>query len=189
MLTYDNGILPHALFEAGRILSNPRYTEVAQQTCDFLIGKTFNGKHFSLIGCNGWYERGRMRASFDQQPIDAASLVMMLRAAYHASEDVHYLLLQRKAFDWFLGANDINTPLYNFRTTGCYDGLIPGGVNINQGAESTLSFLLSLLEVIDSYALLDKYRNNESIAPKISSNILDIPHKSSASLDPAKEVR
>ncbi|MFC1761737.1 glycosyltransferase [Planctomycetota bacterium] len=188
-LTYDNGILPHALFEAGRTLSNPRYTEVAQETCDFLIEKTFNGKHFSLIGCNGWHERGGLRANFDQQPIDAASLVMMLRAAYHASEEVHYLLLQRKAFDWFLGANDVNTPLYNFRTTGCYDGLVPGGVNINQGAESTLSFLLSLLDVVDCYALLDKCRSNEGITPKISTNILDTPRKSPLSVDHVEEIR
>jgi hypothetical protein len=66
------------------------------------------------------------------------------------------LTLQRKAFDWFLGENDVHIPVYDFRTKGCNDGLIPGGVNNNQGAESTLSFLLGLLTVIESYTIVDK---------------------------------
>jgi len=155
ILTYDNAVLPHALFVAGQNLDNQHYVEVAERTADFLLENTFDGDHFSFIGCHGWYERGKARASFDQQPIEAAGTVMMLRAAYDVTKEVKFLTLQRKAFDWFLGANDLRIPLYDFRTKGCSDGLMPGGINGNQGAESTLSFMLSLLAVIESYAIVD----------------------------------
>ena len=81
---------------------------------------------------------------------------MMLRAAHDATSDDRFLRLQRKAFDWFLGANDVRVALYDFRTRGCNDGLMRDGVNTNQGAESTLSFFLSLLAMVESYATVDK---------------------------------
>ena len=149
-LTYDNGVLPHALFVAGLVLNNNKYLEVAQKTCEFLLTNTFNGEHFSFIGCHGWYERGRARAKFDQQPIEAASMVLMLRAAYNATKDSKFARLQRKAFDWFLGANDLHIPLYDFASKGCSDALTPDGVNVNQGAESVLSFLVALLTMAES---------------------------------------
>ena len=155
-LTYDNAVLPHALFVTGFTLGDKKYFDVAEKTCEFLLANTFDGDHFSFVGCKGWYERGGTKATFDQQPIDAASMVMMLRAAYDATQNSQFLILQRKAFDWFLGTNDLHIPLYDFRTKGCNDGLMAGGVNINQGAESTLSFLLALLTVIESYAIVDK---------------------------------
>ena len=81
---------------------------------------------------------------------------MMLRAAYDATGNTGYLTLQRKAFDWFLGENDLHIPLYDFRTKGCCDGLMPGGVNLNQGAESMVSFLLGLLAIGESYTMVEK---------------------------------
>lgn len=156
ILTYDNAVLPHALFLAGERLEDGRCIEVAEETAGFLLENTFDGDHFSFIGCHGWYERGKARAEFDQQPIEAAGAVMMLRAAYDATKHPRYLSLQRRAFDWFLGANDLGTPLYDFTTKGCSDGLMPGGINGNQGAESTVSFFQSLLAVIESYAIVDK---------------------------------
>ena len=164
ILTYDNAVLPHALFVAGLTFDNKKYFKSAQKTCEFLLDNTFNGEHFSFVGCKGWYERGLIKASFDQQPIEAVSTVMMLRSAYDATQNDRYLTLQRKAFDWFLGANDLYIPLYNFRSKGCYDGLTQDGVNLNQGAESMLSFLLSLLSVVESYALLDKIKNRKSVS-------------------------
>jgi len=146
-LTYDNGVLPHALFVAGLTLENGTYLEIAEKTCEFLLADTFNGEHFSFVGCQGWHKRGRPKAAFDQQPIEAGSTVLMLRAAYDATQNDRFLILQRKAFDWFLGCNDLRSPLYDFVSKGCRDGLCPDGVNPNQGAESTLSFLLSLLAV------------------------------------------
>lgn len=146
-LTYDNAILPHALFVAGSTLGDKKYGQIAEKTCEFLLANTFNGEHFSFIGCHGWYERGRPKATFDQQPIEAASTVLMLRAAYDCTGDDKFLMLQRKAFNWFLGANDLGIAVYDSGTKGCCDGLCPDGVNTNQGAESTLSFLLSLLAI------------------------------------------
>jgi len=154
-LTYNNAILPYAMFVAGLNLGE-KYLKVAERTCKFLLANTFNGDHFSFIGCNGWYKRGGAKAAFDQQPIEAASTVLMLRAAYDTTQNNRFITLQRKAFDWFLGENDVQTPLYDFRTKGCSDALMLGGLNANQGAESMLSFLLSLLAVVESYTIIDK---------------------------------
>ncbi|MBN2137262.1 MAG: glycosyltransferase family 4 protein [Sedimentisphaerales bacterium] len=153
-LTYDNAVLSHALFAASQALDNEKYLDAAKSMCDFLLADSFNGEHFSFVGCNGWYVRGQARAPFDQQPIEAASMVMMLRAGYDATGDKQLLKLQRKAFDWFLGANDLGVAVYDFRTKGCNDALMRGGVNINQGAESILSFLQSLLAIIETYSII-----------------------------------
>ncbi len=156
VLTYDNAILPCALLAAGMALERQDYIEAGLDSCRFLLDETFDGEHFSFIGCKGWYERGGKKATFDQQPIEVASTVLMLRAAYDATGDRQFLNLQRKAFDWFLGENDLHIPVYNLKTKGCCDGLMPGGVNFNQGAESMVSFLLALLNVVESCSLIQK---------------------------------
>jgi glycosyltransferase involved in cell wall biosynthesis len=163
-LTYDNAVLPHALFVASLTFKDKKYIEAAEKTCEFLLANTFNGEHFSFVGNKGWYEHGKTKAAFDQQPIEAVSTVMMLRPAYDATQNSRYLALQRKAFDWFLGENDLHIPLYDFRTKGCCDGLIAGGINSNQGAESTLSFLLSLLAIVESYTIADKIEGGEGVS-------------------------
>jgi len=185
VVAYDNGVLPHALFAAAEILENPAYLDVAEASATFLLDTIYRDGHFSFVGCHGWYERGGDRACFDQQPIEVASIVMMCRAACNVTKNREYLVYQRKAFDWFLGANDLHIPLYDFKTKGCCDGLGAGGVNTNQGAESSLSFLLSLLEIIDTCTLWDKLqgeptrsvcegrKNRPSALP-----IIDIPTKS-----------
>jgi hypothetical protein len=166
-LSYDNPILPHALFAAGLFLDNREYVEVATRTADFLLETTFDGDHFSFIGSHGWYERGKTRAIFDQQPVEAAAMVLMLRAAYDVTRNAKFLSLQRTAFDWFLGTNDLHLPLYDFRTKGCSDGLMAGGINGNQGAESMVSFLVSLAAVIDSVAVLDRiHTQREPVAQR-----------------------
>ena len=152
ILTYDNAVLPHALFEAYLTTANETFLDIATKTCDYLLEKTFTGEHFSFVGCNGWYPRGGAKAQFDQQPLEAVSTAMMLRGAYEATDNPNYLKLQKKAFDWFLGENDLSIPLYDFRTKGCSDGLEKNGVNLNQGAESMLSFMLTLLSLIESFA-------------------------------------
>jgi hypothetical protein len=145
ILTYDNAMLPCALFTAATTLNENKYLSVAQKTCDFLLANTFTGAHFSFIGCNGWFPRGGPKAQFDQQPIEAAGTILMLNAAYKATKDKKYLALRQKAFNWFLGENDLGIPLYDSNSKGCGDGLGAEGVNLNEGAESTLSFLLSRL--------------------------------------------
>jgi len=150
LLAYDNAVLPQALYVAGTVFGNRQYLEVARRTGDFLLRNTFENGRFSFVGCNGWYHRGRVKAKFDQQPLEAASTIMMLDSAYQATSDKRFLVLQRNAFDWFLGRNDMDAALYDFRTGGCCDGLTPEGVNLNQGAESVLSFMIGLLTVLES---------------------------------------
>jgi glycosyltransferase involved in cell wall biosynthesis len=185
-LTSDNGVLPHALFAAHAVLGKEKYLDIAAIACEFLLDKTLRKDHFSFIGCKGGFERGASAAAFDQLPIDAASTVLMLKAAYESTENNQYLTLQRKAFDWFLGANDLHIPLFDSRTKGCYDALVPGGVNTNQGAESTLSFLLSLLNVTDSVAVLDRCQSEEGLPTAVSPSlpvlhpsptVIEIPRK------------
>jgi hypothetical protein len=169
LLTYDNAVLPHALFVAGRTLGEDEFIDVALQTADFLLKATWRGDHFSFIGTRGWYERGKARAAFDQQPVEAAALAMMLRAAYDATGDVEFLRLQRRAFDWLLGANDLHLPLYDPHTKGCSDGLMSTGVNGNQGAESMVSFLLSLLSVKESRsAIVPPHERGHAPLPRVS---------------------
>lgn len=151
ILSYDNAVLPHALFEAYLAGGHEDYLEVATKTCEFLLEATFKDDHFSFIGCNGWYPKGGQKAQFDQQALEAASTTMMLRSAYEATDNPSYLKLQKKAFDWFLGDNDLSIPLYDFRTKGCGDGLEQNSINLNQGAESILSYMLSMLSVVEAY--------------------------------------
>jgi hypothetical protein len=165
ILTYDNAILPYALFLAGEHLSD-KYYEVAEKSCEFLLSKTFNGSHFSFVGSDGWYERGGTKAQFDQQPIEALSTILMLKGAYEAKGKAEYLWYMKKAFNWFLGENDLHIPVYNFTTQGCHDGLMQVGVNTNQGAESMLSFLLSLLTIIENYTLFEKIRESQESPQK-----------------------
>jgi len=148
LLSYANTIMPAAMYAAAKILNNPKYLNIAEKTCSFLLENTYNGRHFSFIGSNGWHPKGKKRAQFDQQPIEAADTVIMLANAYRATKNKKYLLLQKKAFGWFFGENDINMPLYDPETKGCCDGLGADGVNINQGAESIVSFLLARLSLI-----------------------------------------
>jgi hypothetical protein len=167
-LTYENAVLPHALFVAGLVFKETKYIEIAEKSCKFLLAKTFNGTNFSFAGCNGWYRRGGAKAAFDQQPVEAASTVMMLRAAYDATGNSRFLTLQRKAFEWFIGENDLYISVYDFRTKGCCDALMSGGVNLNQGAESMVSFLLSLLAIVESYAVVDKINRSTDVLLKNS---------------------
>ena len=188
-LTYDNAVLPHALFVTALIFEDEKYTEVAMKTCEFLLDNTFDGNHFSFVGCNGWYGRSGIKAQFDQQPIEAAATVMMLRAAYDVTQNPRFLALQRKAFDWFLGENDLHIPVYNFRTKGCHDALMQGGVNANQGAESMLSFLLSLLAIVESYTNIDKTAETTDLShAETVSQKIDQPKKTTKKPAPIKDV-
>ncbi len=189
ILTYDNAVLPDALYTAALTVGEEKYLQVANKTCEFLLDKIFDGRQFSFIGCKGWYKRGGQRAVFDQQPVEVASTVMMLRAAFEATGRSEYLKIQKKAFDWFLGENDLHVPVYDFATKGCSDGLTPSGVNVNQGAESMLSFLLSLLCVVEGYTADGKSGDEdffltaetETSDKKKRPAITDIPAKAASS--------
>lgn len=172
ILAYDNAVLPHALYTAALTAGEEKYLHVANKTCQFLLEETYDGRRFSFVGCNGWYKRRGKRAVFDQQPIEVAGTVMMLRTAYEATGRGEFLKAEKKAFDWFLGENDLHVPVYDFATKGCSDGLTPGGVNSNQGAESMLSFLLSLLCVVEGYTANGK-SGDEDFFLKVGMKALD----------------
>ena len=104
-------------------------------------------EHFRAIGCNGFYRKGHERARFDQQPIEASATVSACLEAYRVTQDPAWMNEARSAFEWFLGRNDLGQELYDPATGGCCDGLQEDRVNRNQGAESTLAFLLSLAEM------------------------------------------
>ena len=101
------------------------------------------------MGNAGWHGRGSAKAPASEQAIDAAAFVLAFHGAYLATGDHHYLRRMRESFAWFLGANRLGVPLYDFATAGCRDGLGLTQANQNEGAESTISFLLSLLEMLE----------------------------------------
>jgi len=130
-------------------MSRPDMTAAALGALDWLarIQTSENDGHFVPIGSNGFYRRGGERARFDQQPVEAHSMVAACLAALHLTGDPRWRVEAQRAFDWFMGANDLHMPVHDPSTGGCRDGVHPDRVNQNQGAEATLSYLLSLLEM------------------------------------------
>jgi len=146
-LTYDNAKLAHALILSGRA-TGQRVFERGLDALRWLVEiQTSENGHFRPIGSNGFYRRGGPRARFDQQPIEAQAMVSACLEAYRATSDAWWYEQAHKAFDWFLGWNDLGLELYSPNTGGCRDALHVDRVNANQGAESTLAFLLSLAEM------------------------------------------
>jgi len=146
ILSYENGRLIQALIAAGHQFEDEEILNQGLKSLEWLIGlqTEITDGHLSLIGNQGWLKRGKEGARFDQQPVDAAALVDVCWQAAVATGDVHWQDKMELVFSWFLGRNDLNQMLYDFSTSGCFDGLQPGGVNQNQGGESTVSWLLAL---------------------------------------------
>jgi len=153
IICYDNGIMPMALFQTYSILHEEKYLQVARETLAFLEKATSHNGRLSIVGSRGWYKRGGERAQYDQQPIDAAAMVLAYQSAYRVTKEKEYLKKMRWAFGWFLGENDMGMSLYDHETKGCADGLLPEGVSLNQGGESTVSFLMALLAMLEEYEI------------------------------------
>ena len=147
-LTYENALLPLALFKFSMLTGDETALRVARDSLSFLEGLCFGDGYLQLIGNAGWHARGRERAVADEQPIDAAAFVLAFRAAHAATGDRRYLARMRRSFEWFLGANRLGLSLYDFATAGCHDGLGTYEVNGNQGAESLVSYLIALLAML-----------------------------------------
>ncbi len=147
-LAYDNAKLAHALILSGHATGQPAVFERGLQALRWLTEvQTSENGHFRPIGSNGFYQRGGTRATFDQQPVEAHSAVSACLEAYRTTADPWWYEQAQRAFDWFLGWNDLGLELYSPNTGGCRDALHVDRVNGNQGAESTLAFLLSLAEL------------------------------------------
>ncbi len=150
VVAYANPKLPHALITAGKWMQRNDMMDMGKKALHWLFEiQTSEQGFFSPVGSNGWYPRGGPKANFDQQCIEAHAMVDACIEAYHCTREEHWLDKAAKAFYWFLGENDLRTPLYDFTTGGCRDGLHPDSVNENQGAESTLAWLMSLLQMQD----------------------------------------
>jgi hypothetical protein len=147
-LTWGNAKLPHAMLVAGRRLESEEMTEAALKALRWLLEvQTGEEGQLSIIGNQGWYYRGGKPAKFDQQPIEAKALVQACLAAADFTGEADWAEEACRCFEWFTGRNDLKVTLYNAETGGGQDGLEPGGVNLNQGAESTLAYLMSVLEL------------------------------------------
>lgn len=149
-LAYSNAVLSQAMLMCGQWLPSSEMRDVGLESLGWLAElqrSAANGGHFVPIGSNGFYRRGGERARFDQQPVEARAMVSACLEAYRGTGEERWRREAQRAFEWFLGRNDLGLPLYDPDTGGCYDGLHPDRVNENQGAESTLAFLQALVEL------------------------------------------
>lgn len=147
-LTYDNARLSQALIVSGEALQSEEASSIGLASLNWLaVAQSSNDGNFSPIGSNGFHSKGGIKAQFDQQPLEAAAMVSASLEALRVSGDARWARYARTAFDWFLGQNHLGVPLYDAATGGCRDGLHRERPNENQGAESTLSFLMALLEL------------------------------------------
>jgi glycosyltransferase involved in cell wall biosynthesis len=147
VVSYANAKLPHAMILSGRCMNDDVMVQLGLKTLRWLVKiQTSEAGSFRPIGSNGFYPRGKERALFDQQPIEAQATVSACIEAYHATGDMFWVTEARRAFEWFLGRNDLGLALYDAGTGGCRDGLHVDRLSQNQGAESTLAFLLALAE-------------------------------------------
>lgn len=145
VLTYENTLPARALIVAGRHLDDVRLLRAGLRVLDWLIAvQLAPSGAFSPIGNRSWWRRGATRSRFDQQPIEGATMILACEAAFSATSDPRYLAAAERAYGWFLGDNDTRVPVAVPAAGACHDGLEPDGVNRNQGAESTLAWLMAL---------------------------------------------
>jgi glycosyltransferase involved in cell wall biosynthesis len=146
-MTYSNASLPESLFYSYLATKDQKYLTAARETLDFLISVTFENGVFMPIGQRGWYFKNNVKSYFDQQPIDTCAMVQALIIANKVTGEKRYKQLAIDAFNWFLGKNSLNQIVYDETTGGCHDGVGQFSINLNQGAESTVSYLLARLSL------------------------------------------
>ncbi len=152
-LTYANAKIPHALIAAGQLLGREDMLKAGLGLLDWLVDvqKDRQG-YFVPVGNREWYRRDGQKSRFDQQPIEAAVTIGACLAAYEATREERWIRECTLCFEWFLGRNDLQNPIYDHVTGGCRDGLQANRVNLNQGAESTLAWLISLLSMYNLHS-------------------------------------
>lgn len=146
-LTYGNSTIPEAMLCAWQSTGNPTYKNIARQSFHFLLEHTFTKAGIKVIPNRGWMQKGAEKGHFGEQPIDVAYTILALQRFYKVFQDKQYQDKMTTAFNWFLGQNHLNQIIYNPCTGGCYDGLEETHVNMNQGAESTVSYLMARLVI------------------------------------------
>jgi glycosyltransferase involved in cell wall biosynthesis len=163
-LAYANAKLPHVLILAGDSLHREDMTQMGLEALGWLLDIQTEEGHLVPIGNQDWYKRGGRKSRFDQQPLEANALIEACIAAYHVTNDKYWLDYAVTCFNWFLGYNDLNIPLYDAVSGGCRDGLQSNGVNQNEGAESTLAWLLSLTSI--------RERSNDEILQPVNGQLI-----------------
>jgi hypothetical protein len=151
-LNYANGKLPHALLLSGQWMQRSDMIETGLRTLEWLLDIQTVDNHFAPVGNHGWYEKDGLRARFDQQPIEANSMIEACVEAFNLTREKKWIDRAVMCFNWYLGHNDLNMSLYDPKTGGCRDGLMADGINQNEGAESTIEWLLSLMTLQKLYA-------------------------------------
>ena len=166
-LSYSNARLPQALLIAGWHSSNKPMVEAGYEALQWLVAEQHRGDGavFVPIGSRGFFAAGEQKARFDQQPVEACATIAACLQAYRMTSDRYWSDEAHCAFRWFLGENDLQVPLYDATTGGCRDGLHPDRANENQGAESSLSFLMALLDMQSMESLNAGHRNEEMSVP------------------------
>ncbi len=155
-VTYDNARIPQALILSGYWTSQPEVLAIGLKSLRWLATvQTSAAGNFNPIGCNGFFQRHQPPADFDQQPIEAAAMISACLEASRVTKDPFWCQEAQRAFDWFLGRNDLGAPLYDTTTGGCRDALHQDRLNENEGAESSLAFYLSLAEMRLSQNMID----------------------------------
>lgn len=144
-LTYANSVLPEAMLYSAMSTGSELYKKIAKSTFEFLLSITFQNNQIKVVSNKGWHLKGKLINHYGEQPIDVAYTILALNTFYKEFKEQDYLDKMNTAFDWFLGKNHLNQIVYNPITGGCYDGLEENNVNLNQGAESTISYLMARL--------------------------------------------
>jgi hypothetical protein len=146
-LTYANSILSEAMVYAWLLTNDIKYKEIAFSSFDFLLSQIFNENGIEVISNKKWLQKGMKAGHFGEQPIDVAYTIMTLSKFQEVFPSEEYRMKIKIAFDWFLGKNRLHQIIYNPCTGGCYDGLEENHINLNQGAESTISYLMARLTI------------------------------------------
>lgn len=148
ILTYDNAILPLALFHHFEATGNQESYKIAMESVEFLNTFSFENGYLNPVGNAGWMKKHGKNPIYDQQAIETMAMVLLYSKAFEITKDDVFLSQMQMSYEWFLGKNSLHIPLYDFETHGCADGLQFNSVNRNQGAESTLAYFISHLAVL-----------------------------------------
>ena len=146
-LTYCNATLPWAMLAAFSITKIEQHKQVGFESLKFLESKTFTKGYFKPIGCKGWLAKGNVPAEFDEQPVEACETMLAYLEAYSVSGNIVFFNRAKTCFSWYTGKNSKGLSLIDNETGGCCDAITSDGLNLNQGAESIVSFWIAYLDM------------------------------------------
>lgn len=167
-LTYANSVLPEAMLCAWLVTADDQYKEIARESFDFLLSHIYTENGIEVISNRKWFVKGEERDRYGEQPIDVAYTIITLNKFYDVFKDPEYSRKLILAFDWFLGHNRLHKIMYNPRTGGCFDGLEENNINLNQGAESLLSYLMSRMVVEKHLTVKPRLKQKETHMKKLN---------------------